>query len=80
MTTFAIKDPTSIGVAFLGVGRIGVTHLMTLAGIPNARLVVVADLDPVEAESGRALGHADRATTRTSRPSSSSPRRRPTRH
>ena len=63
MTTFAIKDPTSIGVAFLGVGRIGVTHLMTLAGIPNARLVVVADLDPVEAEAGRALGHANRATT-----------------
>ena len=63
MTTFAIEGPTSIGVAFLGVGRIGVTHLMTLAGIPNARLIVVADLDPVEAESGRALGHADRATT-----------------
>lgn len=63
MSAFNVKNPNDIGVAFLGVGRIGRTHLMTLAGIPNARLVVVADLDPVEAESGRELGRAERATT-----------------
>ena len=63
MTGFRVKDPNDIAVAFLGVGRIGTTHLATLAGIPNARLVVVADLDPNEAEAGRALGRAERATT-----------------
>jgi myo-inositol 2-dehydrogenase / D-chiro-inositol 1-dehydrogenase len=63
MTAFRLKNPNDIGVAFLGVGRIGTTHLMTLAGIPNARLVVVADLDPAEAERGREVGRAERATT-----------------
>lgn len=63
MSAFTLKDPNDIGVAFLGVGRIGRTHLMTLAGIPNARVVVVADLDPAEAESGRELARAERATT-----------------
>ena len=60
----------------------------TLAAIPNARLVVVADLDPADAERGRAararrpaprLIRSTRSTTRRSRRSSSSPRRRPTR-
>lgn len=63
MSAFTVKNPNDIGVAFLGVGRIGRTHLLTLAGIPNARLIVVADLDPAEAESGRELGRAERATT-----------------
>ena len=63
MSGFSVKNPTDIGVAFLGVGRIGRTHLMTLAGIPNARLVVVADLDAAEAESGREVGRAERSTT-----------------
>ncbi len=63
MTGFTLKDPDSIGVAFLGVGRIGVTHLATLTAIPNARLVVVADLDPADAERGRRIGGATRATT-----------------
>ena len=63
MSAFSVKNPNDIGVAFLGVGRIGRTHLATLAGIPNARLVVVADLDPREAESGREVGRAGRATS-----------------
>lgn len=63
MSGFSVHNPTDIGVAFLGVGRIGRTHLMTLAGIPNARLVVVADLDASEAEHGRELGRAGRSTT-----------------
>ena len=62
MSAFRLKNPSSIGVAFLGVGRIGQTHLKTLAGIGNARIVVVADLDPAEAERGRELGRAERAT------------------
>jgi myo-inositol 2-dehydrogenase/D-chiro-inositol 1-dehydrogenase len=63
MSGLTVKNPTDIGVAFLGVGRIGRTHLLTLAGIPNARLVVVADLDPAEAEHGREVGRAERATS-----------------
>jgi myo-inositol 2-dehydrogenase / D-chiro-inositol 1-dehydrogenase len=63
MSPFAVRNPSSIGVAFLGVGRIGRTHLQTLAGIAAARLVVVADLDPAEAERGRETGRAKRSTS-----------------
>ncbi len=62
MSAFTARNPGSIGVAFLGVGRIGRTHLQTLAGIGSARIVVVSDLDPAEAESGREIGRAGRAT------------------
>jgi myo-inositol 2-dehydrogenase/D-chiro-inositol 1-dehydrogenase len=63
MSAFAVKNPGSIGVAFLGVGRIGRTHLRTLAGIGAARIVVVSDLDAKEAERGREIGRAERATS-----------------
>ncbi len=63
MGTFALKDPDSIGVAFLGVGRIGRTHIQTLAGIGNARIVVVADPDLAAAERGRDIARAGRATS-----------------
>jgi myo-inositol 2-dehydrogenase/D-chiro-inositol 1-dehydrogenase len=63
MSAFTARNPGSIGVAFLGVGRIGRTHLGTLAGIGGARIVVVADLDPAEAEMGREIARAGRATT-----------------
>jgi myo-inositol 2-dehydrogenase/D-chiro-inositol 1-dehydrogenase len=63
MSGFKLPDPANIGVAFLGVGRIGRTHLRTLGGIGPARIVVVADLDPAEAEHGREIGRAGRATT-----------------
>ena len=62
MGTFTLKDPNSIGVAFLGVGRIGRTHIQTLAGIGNARIVVVADPDLAAAERGRDIARAGRAT------------------
>ncbi len=62
MNTFTLKDPNSIGVAFLGVGRIGRTHIQTLAGIGNARIVVVADPDLAAAERGRDIARAGRAT------------------
>ena len=46
--------PASIGVAFLGVGRMGQTHIQTLAGIAQRPgPVVVADEDPGAAERGR---------------------------
>ena len=50
MSTFTVNDPTSIGVAFLGVGRMGLTHIQTLGGIRNVRVLVVADQDPAAAE------------------------------
>lgn len=47
----------------MGVGRMGQTHIQTLAGIGNVRVVVVADQDPAAAERGRAIARAGRATT-----------------
>ncbi len=63
MTTFKVKDADSIGVAFLGVGRMGRTHVQTVAGIRNARVVVVGDPDLEAAKRGQAMLRADRVTT-----------------
>jgi myo-inositol 2-dehydrogenase / D-chiro-inositol 1-dehydrogenase len=63
MGGFSARDPDSIGVAVLGAGRMGRTHLRNLAAIPNARVVVVADPDPEAAEAGRGLAGAQRAAT-----------------
>ena len=63
MGNFSVSDPDSIGVAVLGAGRMGRTHLGNLVAIPNARVVVVADLDPDAAEAGRRLARARRAST-----------------
>jgi myo-inositol 2-dehydrogenase / D-chiro-inositol 1-dehydrogenase len=63
MGTFAAHDPDHIGVALLGAGRMGRTHLRNLAAIPNANVVVVADPDPDAAETGRRLAGAERAST-----------------
>jgi myo-inositol 2-dehydrogenase/D-chiro-inositol 1-dehydrogenase len=63
VTAFKVRDPNNIGVAFLGVGRMGKTHIQTLAGIGNAHLVVVADQDPAAAERGREIGRAARSTS-----------------
>lgn len=62
MSTFKVNDPNDIGVAFLGVGRMGRTHIQTLAGIGNARIVVVADPDLAAAERGKDIGRAGRAS------------------
>jgi len=61
--TFTVQNPERIGVAFLGVGRMGMSHLRTLAGIRNARVVVVADPDIEAARRGQQVSFADRATT-----------------
>jgi myo-inositol 2-dehydrogenase/D-chiro-inositol 1-dehydrogenase len=62
VSTFKVNDPNDIGVAFLGVGRMGRTHIQTLAGIGNARIVVVADPDLAAAERGKDIGRAGRAS------------------
>jgi len=45
----------TIGVAFLGVGRMGRTHLRNLVGIPGVKVRVVADSNLEVAEQGCAL-------------------------
>ncbi len=62
MAPFALKDPSNIGVAVLGAGRMGRVHVRNLGAIPNARVVVVADPDAAAAERGRELARAKRAS------------------
>ena len=45
----------SIGVAFLGLGRMGETHLRTLAAIAGVKVTVVADPQIANAERGCAI-------------------------
>ncbi len=61
MSTFTVRNRTEIGVAVLGAGRMAQTHLRTLAGIPNVRVIAVADPDLEAAERGRAIARAGRA-------------------
>ncbi len=63
MSRFSPKDPDDIGVAVLGAGRMGQTHVRNMAAIPNAHVVVVADPDAGAAERGRDLARAQRAST-----------------
>jgi myo-inositol 2-dehydrogenase/D-chiro-inositol 1-dehydrogenase len=53
----------TIGVAFLGVGRMGETHLRNLAAISGIRVIAVADLVQERAERGRAMTGAELAMT-----------------
>lgn len=62
MAAFAPKDPDSIGVAVLGAGRMGRTHVRNIAAIPNARVVVVGDPDGDAAARGCLLARAQRAS------------------
>ena len=59
------RGHAEIGVAFLGVGRMGETHLRNLAGINGVRVKVVADPNLEAAERGRELSGADRAIVST---------------
>jgi myo-inositol 2-dehydrogenase / D-chiro-inositol 1-dehydrogenase len=56
-------DKETIGVAFLGVGRMGETHLRNLAAIRGIRVVAVADPVSERAERGRAMTGAKLAMT-----------------
>ncbi|HEV3210665.1 MAG TPA: Gfo/Idh/MocA family oxidoreductase, partial [Chthoniobacterales bacterium] len=51
------------GVGFLGLGRMGETHLRNLLGLPGVKVVVVADPRLEAAEHGKALAGAEEATT-----------------
>jgi myo-inositol 2-dehydrogenase/D-chiro-inositol 1-dehydrogenase len=53
----------NIGVAFLGLGRMGETHLRNLGTIAGVKVVVVADPQRERAERGRALSGAESAIT-----------------
>jgi myo-inositol 2-dehydrogenase / D-chiro-inositol 1-dehydrogenase len=59
------KSKAEIGVAFLGVGRMGETHLRNLAAVSGVRVRVVADPNLEAAEHGRELSGADRALANT---------------
>ena len=53
----------TIGVAFLGVGRMGETHLRNLVGLSGLRVVAVADPNQEAAERGKAISSAEVALT-----------------
>jgi len=53
----------TIGAAFLGVGRMGETHLRNLRSIPRVKVVVVADPNLEAAERGKELSQAELAIT-----------------
>src|ERR1700746_3466784 len=53
----------SIGVAFLGLARMGETHLRNLTAISGVKVVVVADPARKGAERGRAMTGAELALT-----------------
>jgi myo-inositol 2-dehydrogenase/D-chiro-inositol 1-dehydrogenase len=58
-----MKSKQTIGVAFLGLGRMGETHLRNLAAISGVRVVVVADPQAERAERGRVMSGAESAST-----------------
>jgi myo-inositol 2-dehydrogenase / D-chiro-inositol 1-dehydrogenase len=58
-----MSPKSSIGVAFLGIGRMGETHLRNLLGISGVKIVVVADPRLEAAERGKALAGAEQALT-----------------
>lgn len=63
MSKFAVTDPASIGVAVIGAGRMGQTHLRNLAANPRARVEVVADPIAEAAQKGQQLAGASRYST-----------------
>jgi myo-inositol 2-dehydrogenase / D-chiro-inositol 1-dehydrogenase len=58
-----MSNKQSVGVAFLGFGRMGETHLRNLAAIAGVNVVVVADERAERAELGKAMSGAEFATT-----------------
>ncbi len=54
-----MSSKSSIGVAFLGVGRMGETHLRNLSGISQVKVVMVADPRLEAAERGKAISGAE---------------------
>jgi len=58
-----MKTSSTIGVAFLGVGRMGETHLRNLGGLSDVQVIIVADPNLQSAEYGKRLSGAEIATT-----------------
>jgi myo-inositol 2-dehydrogenase / D-chiro-inositol 1-dehydrogenase len=58
-----MSSKQTIGVAFLGFGRMGETHLRNLASIADVKVVVVADERAERAELGKAMSGAEFAMT-----------------
>jgi inositol 2-dehydrogenase len=58
---------TKIGVAFIGLGRMGETHLRNVAGLSQVKVVAVADTKPAVAERGKVLSGAEIAFTEVER-------------
>jgi myo-inositol 2-dehydrogenase / D-chiro-inositol 1-dehydrogenase len=58
-----MSNQGAIGVAFLGFGRMGETHLRNLAAIAGVRVVVVADERAERAELGKTMSGAEVATS-----------------
>ena len=58
-----MNEENTIGVAFLGLGRMGETHLRNLTAIGGVKVVVVADPARARqrAERGRAMTGAELA-------------------
>ena len=58
-----MSNKEAVGVAFLGFGRMGETHLRNLAAIAGVKVVVVADERAERAELGKTMSGAEWATT-----------------
>jgi predicted dehydrogenase len=58
-----MKEKDSIGVAFLGLGRMGETHLRNVASLSRVKVIAVADSNPQAAERGKAMSGAEVALT-----------------
>jgi myo-inositol 2-dehydrogenase / D-chiro-inositol 1-dehydrogenase len=58
-----MKDKQTIGVAFLGLGRMGETLLRNLGAISGTRVVAIADQRAERAERGRLMSGAEVAMT-----------------
>ena len=58
-----MSSKDAVGVAFLGFGRMGETHLRNLAAIGGVKVVIVADERAERAELGKSLSGAEIATT-----------------
>src|ERR1700731_3146130 len=56
-----MSNNSSIGVAFLGFGRMGEIHLRNLGGLSQVKVVVVADPRREAAERGKAISGAEEA-------------------
>ena len=58
-----MSSKEAIGVAFLGLGRMGETHLRNLTAISGVKVVVVADPTEENAERGQRMCGAEAAVS-----------------